>query len=215
MKKRLVGVLGALAISLALVGGPFVDEALSQGQYPPGARRCTVDIDRQANGRLRIRVFCPLLGIDLVIRVRLFSTPVDLGTARTNAQGDLDATFILPESVEPGSHHLRLFQVSPSPATGAQVNPGVQVNPGPAVEEHLVEVDSIPLTVRGRGDDRQVLVGTAADAATTSGSRSADADDGSSSAVPLTAAAIGFVGAGAAGVMIARRRRNAAEEGSV
>ena len=206
------------ALSLGLVGGPLANGGSANhldNQYPPGARRCIVDVvrtpPRGIPRTIHIQVRCPTLGININItrQIRVFfrSEPVYVGTFPVNSHGELDITVPVPDSLKPGSHHVELYQApssdstaSPQPGAAPHVLGGQPVL-GPALER-------IPLTLRGDGEDRQVLVGANASSAGTDAS-----SGGSSSKAPLTAAAIGLVGIGATGMVLARRRRNATSAG--
>lgn len=207
MTNEIVRVFGVLGMSLALLAGPMaVEGSARHRQYPPGARRCTVEITRvPPTGRpnsIRIRVVCPSVGVRIDFTVVLRSTPMHLGTFTTDDAGQLDATVTVPESVEPGSHHLELFRSARS------VMPGVEGVPHVLAGQQVVgsPIESIPLTVRGSGADRSVLVGSTQ---TASSSSERSSGGGNSSTAPLTAAAVGLAALGASGAVIARRRRNA------
>ncbi len=204
MTKRVSQSIAALALTLGFLAGPLVGDGVAQSQYPPGAGRCRVEINRvPRNGFLRritIRVLCPSLGIRIRISVIIRSEPTHVGTFTTDENGRLDATVTLPDSVEPGSHHLELFQASPSasPVAGPP-----HLVAGQAVVGSPLE--SIPLTVRGSGEDKSVLVGEHRSPASSPASRSSS---GGTSPGWVIGAAVGLVVVGAGGGVTARRRRS-------
>jgi hypothetical protein len=211
MSKRIVRSLAMFALLLGLVAGPLADVSSAQRprRYPPTGGPCQIHITQNRNF-IHIRIVCRGIGIVLNLRIILRSEPVYLGTFTTDATGSLDTTVPVPESLQPGAHHLQIFKAEDvSVPSGA---PKVVTSPNAVVPATTIgnPLESIPLQVVDHDGTKSVLAGSTTG---TSGESAAAATDagGSSSKTPLTAAAIGLVGIGAGGMVIARRRRKAAD----
>lgn len=198
MRRSIRGTLASLAVVAGLLAGPMVAVSAAGDEYPPGAQNCLVEVIATLDdGRVVVQVLCRLDGKLQLVRVFIESTPVHLGTFTTDANGALDVTVTLPEGVKPGSHHINVFKAADSPAV-APAQPKPQVLAGqPVVGPPL---GSVPVTVRGDGKDKTLLLGNTSDSAEA-------AAGGASSSAPLAAAAVGLVGIGAGGLIISRRRR--------
>ncbi|MDP9072033.1 MAG: hypothetical protein M3N68_12295 [Actinomycetota bacterium] len=210
MTTRIVRLFAVIALSLGLVAGPLagVSSARHRSQYPPKAGRCQTSVTR-TNSEIRIRVVCRDFGINIDIRVVFRSEPLYVGTFTTDSTGSVDATVAVPEAVKPGSHHVEIFKADAVnvPKGAPQVVAGSQAVSATTLGSPL---ESIPLQVVETDGKKDVLTGSKLTATQASAGGSS-----SSSNAPLTAAAVGLVGIGATGLVVARRRRNATDAGGI
>ncbi len=210
MTTRIVRLLAVIALSLGLVAGPLagVSSARHRSQYPPNAGRCQISVVRTSS-EIRIRVVCRDFGVNINIRVVFRSEPLYAGTFTTDSTGSVDATVAVPEAVKPGSHHVEIFKADAVkvPKGAPQVVAGSQAVSATTLGSPL---ESIPLQVVETDGKKDVLTGSKLTATQASAGGSS-----SSSNAPLTAAAVGLVGIGATGLVVARRRRNATDAGGI
>jgi len=172
--------LRTLAAALALAAGVAAGPlagSASAQQYPPRANACRVSVTSVRPG-VRVVLTCGGFRPRSIVLVRLFSDPVRLGEFPVGDDGELLAGVVVPESTPPGEHTLRATGVDPA---------------------NLAVERSVRITVSGDESG-----GVSASTAHPSGELSRT---GTSSAKPLTAAAVGLIGLGAAAMVVGRRRR--------
>ena len=177
MRKGVYATMGAAAMAVAALHGPFAGVSSAQ-PYPPSATatcRLTATVTVPGGD---LGLSCAGMVGSATVFVDLFSEPKRLGRFSTDAQGNLNAVVEIPTSTPPGEHRLQVTAVS---AQGRQ-------------EESVMIMVAAPGGTTGSGSDRGNLSRT-----------------GSSATAPLTAAGVGLLGIGAAGVIVTRRRRRSAE----
>ncbi len=180
MRHRLISVVGALALSAGIVTGPLAGAASAQ-QYPPRANACRVSVTVVRPG-VRVVLTCGGFRPRSIVLVRLFSDPVRLGEFTADADGTAVASVVIPESTPPGEHTLRATGVDPA---------------GRPLEESVAILVMEAGAGSGGGGGAGGVVHSSTGLSRT----------GTSSTLPLTAAAVGLVGIGAGAVVVGRRRR--------
>lgn len=99
---RRVTIISALTALLLMSAAPAFGQA-----YPPAAASCTINVTVVAPGAT-VAVNCGAWAPNSTVEVLVFSEEGRLlGTAQTDADGNLNVDVTLPSDLEPGDHTLR------------------------------------------------------------------------------------------------------------